>query len=65
MRRRDGILLKARLKADFLLSSGGAKLFSRRTSDVCGPVVKPSPTLGGGEMVSKQNVRETHIKSEN
>ena len=49
----DGILLKARLKADFLLSSGAAKLFSRKTLEVCGPEVKHSSILWKGEMVSK------------
>ena len=42
------ILLNARLKADFLLSSGTAKLFSRRTLEVCGAEMKHSSTLWMG-----------------
>ena len=40
-----GILLKARLKADFVISWGGSKLFSRRASEMCGAEAKDSPTL--------------------
>jgi len=40
-----GILLKARLKAEFLPSWGGSKLFSRRASEMCGAEAKDSPTL--------------------
>jgi len=46
--RKDGILLKARLKAVFLLSWGTAKLFSRKTLEVCGAEVKPSQVLWNG-----------------
>ena len=47
-KREDGILLKARLKDDFLLSSGIAKLFSRRRLEVSGAEVKASPVLWNG-----------------
>ena len=43
--RGDGVLLKARLKADFLLSSGSSKLFSRKTSGRCTAEGKTSLVL--------------------
>ena len=48
----DGVLLKARLKPDILLSSGSSKLFSRKTSGRCMAEGKTSLILwkrGSGE----------------
>ena len=60
-----GILLKARVKADFLLSWGGSKLLSRKMPETCGAEGKTSLTLWKRESGEQLKfTRDTYIERE-